>query len=169
MDRARLQLEPSNINQANKVTANKEDQPRDGRATSTLTYNQSEPADTTTRLRQVCVFFFSVTISGRVQRVANGCTRSRVAAKTATAAFDAAARTSDRGNSFCRVSAPQRTAPEDGKDQGVGERAVPHGDFPEDPHSPAGALRAPAVPGHPDWVSRGATGGGSAARRGACG
>ena len=37
-----------------------------------------------------------------------------------TAAFDVQARTSDRRNGPCRVSAPQRTAPGDGKGQGVG-------------------------------------------------
>ena len=43
-----------------------------------------------------------------------------MAATTATATFDAQARTSDRRNGPCRVSAPQRTAPEDGKGRSVG-------------------------------------------------
>ena len=41
-----------------------------------------------------------------------------MAATATTAAFDAQARKSDRSNGPCRVSAPQRTAPEDGKGRG---------------------------------------------------
>ena len=45
-----------------------------------------------------------------------------MAATAPTAAFDAQARTSDRRNGPCRVSAPQRTAPGDGKGRGVGSK-----------------------------------------------
>ena len=92
--------------------------------------------------RRSSPFFSRVTSNGRDFRAANGCMRSHIATKTATAAFDAAARTSDRRNGPCRVSAPQRTAPEEGKGRGVGERAQLHGDDLEDLHSPAGALRS---------------------------
>ena len=90
-------------------------------ATETTTTTTITTTTTTTRLRQVCVDVFSrVTINGRVQREAHGCSRSRMAATTATATFDAQARTSDRRNGPCRVSALQRTAPEDGKGRSVG-------------------------------------------------
>ena len=51
LDHARLQLEPSNINLAKGLPQTKEDQPRDGRTTSTLTSNQTKPTETTTTSR----------------------------------------------------------------------------------------------------------------------
>ena len=51
LDQTFLQLEPSYIDPAQRVQENKEDRPRDGKTTSTLTYRLTDPSETTTTSR----------------------------------------------------------------------------------------------------------------------
>ena len=82
-----------------------------------------------------------------------------MAANTATVASDAAARTSDRRNGLCRVSAPQRTVPEDGKGREVEELGSFARRRSRRPPTPQPELcrstKSSAVPGYLVWVSRG--------------
>ena len=83
------------------------------------------------------------------RRCDDGCTRSAgrrhrqcPPPKRATPPFDATARTDERRHGPCRDSAPQRTAPEEGKGPGGGTRGAQHGRVPDDSSSSrAGALR----------------------------
>ena len=103
-------------------------------------------------MNQDCVAFVDgLYVGGRRSCTRYGC---REAAERATPPCTSR-------NGPCLVSAPQRTAPEDGKGRGSGGvnrttgRRSGRPPLPSRSSSSCRSTKSPAVPGHPVWVSRG--------------